>query len=152
MVKPYDQRRVRDDEPIFVQQLDVIEVKDEDDVLVAIKRKFQADANRQRWIRDDVVDEEDLEDYEEKLIDINRYASRREDVEPNTEDEKKKFGRETLRRCEEKAVTLAVSSVVPYSGYGEGMLHALADNLKIGWHPEWKTLFRAGSNEVNNVE
>lgn len=38
MVKPYDQRHVRDDEPVFVQQLDAIEVKDEDDILEAIKR------------------------------------------------------------------------------------------------------------------
>ena len=67
MVRPADQKRVRNDAPMFVRQLDLIEIKDDDDVLEAIKRKFQADDNRQKWIRDEVVSVDDLDDYEDRL-------------------------------------------------------------------------------------
>ena len=62
MVRPTDQKRVRNDAPMFVRQLDLIEIKDDDDVLEAIKRKFQADENRQKWIRDELVCADDLDD------------------------------------------------------------------------------------------
>ena len=142
MVRPTDQKRVRNDAPMFVRQLDLIEIKDDDDVLEAIKRKFQADENRQKWIRDEVVSVDDLDDYEDRLKEFHRLYSSREDTEPVTEEDKKKFGRGTLQKCELKAAEITVSSVVPYTGYGAGMLHTLADHLVIGWHPEWKERLR----------
>ena len=74
MVRPADQKRVRNDAPMFVRQLDLIEIKD-DDVLEAIKRKFQADENRQKWIRDEVVCADDLDDYEDSLKEFHRFIS-----------------------------------------------------------------------------
>lgn len=92
MVRPTDQKRVRNDAPMFVRQLDLIEIKDDDDVLEAIKRKFQADENRQKWIRDEVVSVDDLDDYEDRLKEFHRLYSSREDTEPVTEEDKKKTG------------------------------------------------------------
>lgn len=151
MVRPADQKRVRNAEPMFVRQLDLIEIKDDETILEAIKRKFQAEANRQQWIRDDAVSIEDLEDYEARLKEFYRIGSSREE-DLQTEADKQKFGRGTLRYCEEKAVTTPVSSALPYTEYGSGMLHSLADHLVVGWHPDWKTRLSDEEDEVLNDE
>ena len=150
MVHPNDQRRIRNQEPVFVQQLDLVEIKDDEEILEAIKRKFQADANRQQWIRDEIVSEEDLEDYEDRLREFHRLISCREEQVSDTEEAKMKFGRETLRKCQFEAAKTPVSPVVPYVGYGAGMLHTLADNLRIGWHPDWRRRLGDAESEVDD--
>ena len=99
MAHPIDQKRIRSEGHVFFQQLELIEVKDDDDVLEAVKRKFQADANRQAWIRDGIVEKDDLVEYEERLKDFNKLHSEREDEPKETEGDKKKFGRNTYRLC-----------------------------------------------------
>lgn len=150
MVRPAEQKRVRNDAPMFVRQLDLIEIEDDDDILEAIKRKFQADENRQKWIRDEVVSADDLDDYEDRLKEFHRLHFSREENMPQSEEEKKKFGRDTLRRCELEAVRIPVSTMIPYTGYGAGMLHALADHLAIGWHPDWKSRLCGNESEVGD--
>lgn len=150
MVGPIEQRRVFNEEPNFVKQLEVIEVNNDDDVLEAIKHKFQAEENRHKWIVDDIVCETDLEEYETRLKENHRLSFMRETESKETEEDKKKFGRETLRLCKGIALNAPISSAIPYTGYGEGMLHSLADHLVIGWHPDWEALFAEGNGELRD--
>lgn len=148
MIGSIEQRRVFNEEPMFVKQLEVIEVNNDDDVLEAIKHKFQAEENRHRWIFDDIVGEKELEEYEAQLKEKHRLFFTRETESKDTEEDKKKFGRETLRQCKISAMSTPISVALPYTGYGEGMLHSLADHLAIGWHPDWETLFSEGNGDV----
>lgn len=143
MTRPLDQRRVKNAAPVFVRQLEMIEIKKDEDVLEAIKRKFQAEENHQKWIEDDLVEPDELDDYEARLKEVHRLTFSREDGFPTTEEEKRSFGRGTLRSCEEKAVTMPISKSIPYMGYGAGTLHVLADHREIGWHPDWKDRLEA---------
>lgn len=119
MVGPIDQRRILNEEPIFVQQLEVIEVNNDDDILEAIKHKFQAEENRHRWIADDIVNQTDLEEYESRLKEHHRLSFVREGESKETEEDKKRFGRETLRQCKDKALSAPISTALPYTGYGD---------------------------------
>jgi len=152
MTRLGDQKEVRNAEPMFVRQLDLIEPKDDDAILEAIKRKAQADENRHQWIRDEIVSPGELDEYEEKLKELHRLHSQYEDDDFQTEEDKKKFGRKTLKNCELDALKTTISTLVPYTGYGSGMLHALADSLAIGWHPEWKQRLCDAESEVDDGE
>ncbi len=76
MIGSIEQRRVFNEEPMFVKQLEVIEVNNDDDVLEAIKHKFQAEENRHRWIFDDIVGEKELEEYEAQSVRISSQEVR----------------------------------------------------------------------------
>ena len=73
MVNRDEQRDVRLNNPMFVQQLEIIE-KDENFILEAVKDKFQAEKCRQEWYDEGHIRQSDLDDYEEKRLFVHDYG------------------------------------------------------------------------------
>ncbi|NCB25999.1 MAG: hypothetical protein EOM62_11095 [Bacteroidia bacterium] len=120
--------------PVFVQQLDLIDVDDETK-LEAVLDFLCAECNRAAWIEDEFLDEETAADLENKL---KRYwGSRKRYIELafNTK-EAKEQGQLLFSEC--KMRQESIRDVSPPASTISGTYHALSDRKDLGWHPEWK--------------
>jgi hypothetical protein len=123
--------------PIYVQQMEAVD-SDDEDVLEAIADYLKADMNRQAWIEKGIIDEAAANDFESKLLKF--WKAKRNSIEITCKEyDEKERGRLLLNKCYSTQVD--VGGALPPSATVSGTYHALADKPRIGWHPNWKTLF-----------
>jgi len=133
---------------VFVHQLNIIETS-KSRIFRAIKDYFRASEQRSRWIREELIYIGELDRYELRLVEAwQRYfdilAEKMSDKA--LEEEKIKLGKEIyewvesniipIRKCDEPFISI-------------GTFHILADQLKVGWHPEYSMKL---STVLNNLE
>jgi ABC-3C protein len=97
---------------------------------------------RQRWLDEDVSMAAPLNEFDKKLISLweDRHAPMCDDTNGSTEEEKQQRGRDLLDWTHNDAPQLPV-----HVGHGpvpsyviQGTYQVLADDLSVGWHPEYK--------------
>lgn len=129
---------------VFVHQLRLIAANN-DRIRFAITDYFRAFSQRSRWLRDDLVHAGELEAYETRLIEeLERHkATIRDDgPEPQEESDKAAFGRKLLRWVEKDAQIL-IRAQVNDPFVMRGSFHLLADQQRLGWHPDFMARLRA---------
>jgi hypothetical protein len=124
----------------FVKQIIVLKAG-ELRVRNAQRNFLKASAQRSKWLREALVDPAELEKYDESLEAgwSTQYAIAQDEISPSsTEDDKCKVGRALLAwaETEEKPLRGASAQFLTSGSY-----HALADQRRLGWHPEFKKLF-----------
>lgn len=107
---------------------------------------LQAFQQRSQWTRDDLLFNSDLRKYDRLLAD--EWGLRREQVcgelaANSSELELAKAGREILEWAEKESFLIRPGVTVPW--LSRGSFHMLADDLKVGWHPEFEDRFAAAS-------
>ncbi len=123
--------------PRYLQQLEAIGLKDED-ILTEISDYLRADVNREKWIADEIIDEEVASDFEDRLTRF--WVNQRNKI---------RITQKTLGEIEQGQLLLSdcksrqesIRDMVPPSSTIAGTYHALADEPTLGWHPNWKTFF-----------
>jgi len=110
----------------------------------AITSYLQAFRQRSAWTRDDLLFDSDLQKYDQRLI--TEWALLRSQVcdelgSAPDEDELSKAGRAILKWAEDALVPIKTNVNVPW--VCRGSLHMLAEDLKLGWHPEFKDRMEA---------
>jgi len=133
--------------PIFVQQLDLIDL-DEETKLKAVLDFLSAECNRTAWIGDEFLDEATAADLERKLQ--NYWSNRRSHVElvyGHGHHTKEQRGQLLYSECMTRQET--IRDVSPPASTIPGTYHALSDKKDLGWHPEWeaKLNYSGGSDE-----
>jgi hypothetical protein len=110
-------------------------------VASAIQDYYRAFEQRSRWQRQDLLFVGDLSTYEKKLIEEwELQFSALEDrlaADP-TEDDKKKTAKEILFWVENGNVKARIQQDVSEPFITRGSLHILANEFRIGWHPEYR--------------
>lgn len=127
------------DEQVFVHQLQIIGVNDTR-LGQAVRDYFRASLQRDRWIREELAPPNELERYERKLVDEwTRFAAQQADELPAeaVADELRKVGRAILTWAE-GASQLDVGQRWSEPYVRRGTFHILADDVKIGWHPNFQ--------------
>jgi hypothetical protein len=126
---------------IFIHQLRQIAVQ-ERRIRKAIQDYYRAFQQRSRWIRENLVFTEELEEYEQKLIDEwERYWDRLRDEEEfdfENEEDCRRFGRKVFGHIDGEVDTRIRREVSePY--VIRGSYHILADKEqpKVHWHPKF---------------
>lgn len=110
----------------------------------AITSYLQAFRQRSAWTRDDLLFEADLRTYDHRLVE--EWALLREQVcdelgdEPG-EAELAKAGRAILKWAEDAPIQ--VRSGVSNPWVCRGSFHMLAEDLKVGWHPDFQARLEA---------
>jgi hypothetical protein len=126
------------DQRKFVMQLRLIALANQR-VALAIHDHNRAFAQRARWVREDLLAPGELSNYDRKLKEEweRLFLPHSEDEEEaSSEEAAKSQGREVHRACEAASVEPIRPKVSePY--VMRGSLQMLADELKIGWHPDW---------------
>jgi hypothetical protein len=122
----------------FVHQLDLIKVGKRR-VAAAIRDYYRAFEQRSRWLRDDLIGSMDLVVYEKRLVEeweIIFEAMRDELGEAAADEAQCEAARSVLAWAERASFPIRPSVTEPF--LTRGSFHLLADEIRIGWHPEFQ--------------
>ena len=136
----------RDDEgELFVQQMRVVGLSDS-----VIRRGaqdyYRAFAQRSKWARERLLLDTELSRYDAKLED--RWERKRDEeltlTATSSESEKKSLGRRICLWAAQQSFPLR--NVVE-AWITAGSYQGLADRMKIGWHPDFRTIFTGDTDD-----
>lgn len=128
---------------VFVHQLRLIEIGNPR-ILLAIRNYFRAFEQRSRWLREDLLLVGELDRYEERLIeewDIH-FQQMRDELGQGAAEEARKSAAQALYRWVETGSHRSIRSGVTEPIIARGTYHMLADNQRVGWHPDFVELLR----------
>lgn len=119
----------------------------------AIQDYYRAFQQRSRWQRQDLLFVGDLKVYEKRLVEEwELLFSAIEDRlnEQATEAEKKAAAQEVLFWAESGTVRTRIKPDVSEPFITRGSLHILSNEMRIGWHPEFRTRLQnlMGGNQI----
>ena len=137
-IAPPTDEAVAEDQRAFVMQLRLIALSNAR-IRAAIHDHQRAFAQRARWVREDLVRVGELEGYERRLKEEWERLWLPETDDELTglnEDAASARGREVHRACADAAIE-PIRAKVTAPFIQRGSLHALSDELKIGWHHDW---------------
>ena len=124
----------------FVKQLDIIDAG-KNRVAAAMRDYYRAYEQRSRWVREKLVGRLDLGKYEKRLSEeweLVFEAMRDELGTDATDIIKKKAARSILAWAEQTNITIRREVTEPF--VCRGSFQMLSDEIKIGWHPEFRDL------------
>lgn len=130
-------------ERVFVNQLRLLQISNAR-VVRAIRDYYRAFVQRSRWVREELVGVGDLDRYGTRLKDAwqSHFLIMRDELgESAAEDEMRRAAGNLYKWIE----TGDLPRIRPQCQDGfvaRGSYHILADDLKIGWHPEFEARLR----------
>lgn len=133
-----DATKAAHEDSTFVRQLEIIKAGKRR-IAAAIRDYYRAYEQRSRWIRDDLVVGMDLSKYEKKLCEEWEliFEAMRDDMgDSATEEAQGQAARSVLAWAERTTIPIRPSVTEPF--VCRGSLHMLADEARIGWHPEFR--------------
>jgi hypothetical protein len=107
-------------------------------IAAAIRDYYRAFEQRSRWMRDRLVLHTELGKYEKRLLEEWEliFAGMRDELGDKATDDAKEMAARSVLRWAEHA-TIPIRGVIePF--VTRGSLHMLADDGKLGWHPEFR--------------
>lgn len=123
-------------EKIFCEQLKLICIGNHR-MQTALRDYYRAFSQRANWVRNDLLYVNELEKYEQRLIDEweHAFAAMEDDLSEYigvTEEEKIKKGRRLFSDIEKKDIPIRPKCQEAF--VMRGSYHMLANQLKVGWH------------------
>ncbi|WP_094603568.1 hypothetical protein SPSIL_033700 [Sporomusa silvacetica DSM 10669] len=127
-----------DSQRIFIEQLQLVAVS-QPRISKAISDYYKAYQQRSRWIREDLLYVNELESYEQKLVDEwgRMFLIMQEDLaEDASEDDKVRAGRSLYNWVDTQAnICIRRQCTEPY--VMRGSYQMLASQLRVGWHTQF---------------
>lgn len=136
----------RDDEAeLFVQQMRVVGLSDSV-VRRGVQDYYRAFAQRSKWARERLLLDTELSRYDEKLED--RWERKRDEelalAAVSSESDKRSLG---CRLCLWAAQQSFPLRNVVEAWITAGSYQGLADRLKVGWHPDFRSIFKGDAGD-----
>lgn len=133
-----------DESHVFVRQMRVVNLPDRI-VRRGVEDYYRASAQRSKWARENLLLDEELGKYDAQLEDRwgRKFDADMVTVLPAADDEKIEFGQSICLWATQQSIPLR--NVVE-TWISSGSFHGLSDRLKIGWHPDYETIFKGGSD------
>lgn len=125
-------------ERVFVAQLRLTVVAEER-IRKAISDYYRASQQRSKWVREALLLQEELGRYEDDLIDEwdRLFLIMKEDFGGgSTEAEMQRYGRSIFNKIDETNRPIRPRCIERY--ITRGSYHILANELRVGWHPEFR--------------
>ena len=132
---------------IYVRQMEEIELPDAVQIRGA-KCFLVAAINRDGWMDDESIMEEDVEAFEEDLM--AGYKQRKANVDiTHANASQVEKGVALYNACMDPAFCrqLTINNRDPLDMTVEGSFHQLANAPEIGWHPDWESKFKNGCRD-----
>jgi len=127
----------------FVRQLEIIDAGSRR-VASAIRDFYRAYEQRSRWVREDLVVALDISRYEKRLTEEweNVFDAMCDEVGDAAADVKRKTAaRSVLQWAERVSIPIRPGVTEPF--LCRGSLHMIADEQRIGWHPDFKAILNS---------
>ena len=136
---------------VYVRQMAEIGLSDDEQTHGA-KCFLVAAINRDGWLSDESIMDEDVEDFENRLL--AGYKQRRANVRlqyPNATPTEQ--GVALHNACMDPAFcrNISISNHDPLDMTVEGSFHLLANGCEIGWHPDWESKFKKNGGSDGTV-
>lgn len=130
------------DDRNFVEQLRLIGIPNPA-IRFAIINYYRACEQRSRWSRDGLVKPGELKSYLKRLEEewLNHSSLILPDTDTSNSEQCKKSGRDVYGKCQNEGA-LAIRRDFNHPYVARGSYHSLADELKIGWHPNYQSLLQ----------
>jgi hypothetical protein len=132
------------EEHVFVRQLELIALTQRQ-LAIAIRDYYRAFTQRSRWLRRELLGVGELDRFERKLVEEWEFvfANLTAELPGGAEElEKQRCGRDVLAHLAENArARIRARYEEPF--VTRGTLHSLADERRIGWHPEFEKRLEA---------
>lgn len=110
---------------------------------------YRATVHRDRWVTDTLVNFEEIEDYDDRLLaEWDRLCDSLLEELRKPGADRMELGRRIFYRLDEDAARHAVFYIRPRCtepAISRGSLHKLADSGKLGWHPDDVTALRTAT-------
>ena len=122
----------------FVQQIELTRAGKRR-IAAAIRDYYRAFEQRSRWLRDELLVVPDLQSYEKRLVEeweLQFERVRDELGDRATETAKEEAARTVLGWAEQTLIPIRPKVIEPF--VGRGSLHMLSDELRIGWHVDFR--------------
>ncbi|MFP7295026.1 ABC-three component system protein [Bacillus safensis] len=128
------------DGQLFYEQLKLIGIN-KNKLKVALRDYQKAFRQRANWVRNDLLYLNELDRYESRLIDEweHCFADMEDELQDYgelTDDISKKHGKSLFKEIENKDIRIRERCSEPF--IMRGSYHILADDLKVGWHNDFK--------------
>ena len=126
------------DDSTFVRQIELTKAGKRR-IAAAIRDYYRAFEQRSRWLRDDLVVGMDLHKYEKRLVEeweLSFEAMRDELGEAAAENAKEAAARTLLAWAEQTLIPIRPNVTEPF--VSRGSLHMLSDELRVGWHVDFR--------------
>ena len=130
---------------LFYEQLRIICLSNQR-MNLAIRDYYRAFKQRANWIRDDLLYINELDRYEERLIDEwqRMFLMMKEDLDEYGEElhekTKQKFGKDLFNKIQDKDIRIRERCSEPF--VMRGSYHSLANRLSVGWHIDFENRLR----------
>ncbi|RVT98473.1 hypothetical protein EOD41_16935 [Mucilaginibacter limnophilus] len=123
-------------QPRYLQQLSHIRA-DEDEIVEAVTDFLRAKTNRDKWIENEIINEDIAIDFEEKLTGFWNTQQKMIALTERTREEHER-GQLLFLNC--KIRQEMIRDMSPPNGTIAGTYHALVEGKSLGWHPRWDAL------------
>ena len=127
----------------FVRQLEFVDATKRR-IALAVQDYYRAYEQRSRWLRSSLLTLGEVTKYESRLVqewEMAFEAMRNELGAQAAEVEKQKAGRDVLSWAETASLHMRGNVTEPF--VCRGSFHVLADEARLGWHPEFKERIQA---------
>lgn len=126
----------------FVEQLRLVGLQSQA-IRFAIINYYRACEQRSRWSRDGLVKPGELKSYFKRLQEewLNHTSLILPEVDTTNIEQCKKSGRDIYSKCQNEGA-LAIRRDFNHPYVARGSYHALADEMEIGWHPNYQSLLQ----------
>jgi hypothetical protein len=135
---PDDAAIAAHEDSLFVRQLELAKAGKRR-VAAAVRDYYRAFEQRSRWLRHDLLMVGDLETYERRLTqewELVFEAVRDELGDSAADQAKEAAARKVLEWAERTCIPIRPAVTEPF--VTRGSLHILADDLRVGWHAEFR--------------
>jgi hypothetical protein len=122
----------------FVRQLEIA-AAGKRRIAAAVRDYYRAFEQRSRWLRNDLVLVGDLTRYERRLVEEWEliFAAVHDELgDEAAEAMQQKAAREVLRWAESASIPIRPGVTEPF--ITRGSLHMMADEVRLGWHPQFR--------------
>lgn len=123
---------------IFVRQIELTKAGNLR-IMAAIRDYYRAFEQQSRWLRDDLVVGMDRHKYEKRLVEEWEFsfeAMRDELGDSATKNAKEAEARTILKWAEQTLIPIRSNVAEPF--VSRGSLHMLSDELRVGWHVDFR--------------
>jgi len=128
----------------FVEQLNLVGVN-QNRVFHAIRNYYRAFEHRSRWLREDLLYVGDLDRYEDRLIEEwdLLFQQMRDELGDDAAEDAKTSAAQDLYKWVETGTHHLIKPAVTEPAISRGTYQMLADDLRVGWHMEFRERLQA---------
>ena len=140
-----------EDQKIFIEQLRLVCLSDPR-IKQAISDYHKAYEQRSKWIREELVMIDELEKYDNKLINewFEYFNSMKEELGQNPDEHQYiECGRKLYNKIRELDIRIRPKVIEQY--VSRGSYHMLSNNCRVGWHINFQSLLPTSSRSTGMI-